>query len=182
MTKNDRSKGDIIKTIIIGAPAVGKTQLKRRYLGQKFSEGYEMTDGSELSVKRIDPGVLQIWDLSSHPGHKAVNKKFLKETQGVFLVFDVNKPKSLTELKVLMKELVQQNSSQIPCIIVGNKVDLRKTRGIKKVRENALKYSRELTKSSIHDVPYIETSAKTGLNIDYIFDFIIDEIISTNKL
>ncbi|MDH5646375.1 MAG: hypothetical protein OEZ01_10225, partial [Candidatus Heimdallarchaeota archaeon] len=62
---------------------------------------------------------------------------------------------------------------QLPMVLIGNKVDLRNTSLIEVSQEEAIEISRELTNNSIYEVPYIEVSARTGLNIDYAFDYLI---------
>ena len=53
--------------------------------------------------------------------------------------------------------------------LVGNKVDLEDKRIINK--EEANKFAEE------HNLPYIETSAKDGINIDELFDESIDKFL-----
>ena len=44
----------IMKTIILGDMAVGKTSLLHRFVSGKFLETYKMTIGSEFSIKKIN--------------------------------------------------------------------------------------------------------------------------------
>ena len=63
--------GRIFKVVLIGDGAVGKTSLRRNYLGKSFRENYLMTIGADFSVKQVpyeDYIVsLQIWDLAGQP-------------------------------------------------------------------------------------------------------------------
>lgn len=174
--KSSKTKGSIYKTILLGESSVGKTQLKRRYLGLDFSDTYIMTRVSELSVKRVENGAVQIWDLSGNLSHKDVNKKYMKETQSAIFVFDLTKSKSVVALKKWIDIVIFEKGTHIPCIIVGNKKDLCNGTPEKSIRNQALDYARDLSYNSVYEVPYIETSAKTELNIDYLFEYLINEI------
>ena len=43
----------IFKIVLIGDGAVGKTSLRRNYLGKSFRENYLMTIGADFSVKQV---------------------------------------------------------------------------------------------------------------------------------
>ena len=42
------------KTVLLGDSRVGKTSIKRSYLGFDFIDNYEMTIGVEISTKSLD--------------------------------------------------------------------------------------------------------------------------------
>ena len=58
--------------------------------------------------------------------------------------------------------------------LVGNKVDLEDKRIINK--EEANKFAEE------HNLPYIETSAKDGINIEELFDKSLDKYLVGNNI
>ena len=43
-----------IKAVVVGANAVGKTSLIRRYVTHKFSTEYQATIGMDITVKEVD--------------------------------------------------------------------------------------------------------------------------------
>jgi GTPase SAR1 family protein len=49
--QDDGSK--VFKAVLIGDGAVGKTSMKRNYLGEEFIEGYIATIGVDLATKKI---------------------------------------------------------------------------------------------------------------------------------
>jgi len=57
----------------------------------------------------------------------------------------------------------------VPMVLIGKKVDLRGSVELEFPQGAAIKLSEKLTYESIYEVPYIETSAKTGFNIDHTF-------------
>ena len=69
-----------------------------------------------------------------------------------------------------------QKKKIVPIVLVGNKVDLRDTVSDAINPKAGLKYAKDLTEWSGFEVPYIESSALTGENIDMIFNQLIEEI------
>ena len=57
-----------LKVCLVGAPAVGKTSLVRRYVEGAFSEEYLTTIGVRISRKRVEvngePVGLVVWDIN----------------------------------------------------------------------------------------------------------------------
>jgi len=43
----------IFKITLLGDGAVGKTSLRKTYLGEGFKDGYSMTIGADFAVKRL---------------------------------------------------------------------------------------------------------------------------------
>ena len=121
------------KVVVVGEPAAGKTSLIRRFVREEYSRGYKATIGVDFSVKNIiwnDQYLvkLNLWDVG---GQNAMNitKVFFRHAVGAVVVYDVTSPVS-KERADLWKANVDENTFEshrkppIPCILVGNKVDL----------------------------------------------------------
>lgn len=66
--------------------------------------------------------------------------------------------------------------------LIANKIDLREKNDISIVKtQQGVKYAKELTEWAEMDVPFIETSAKTGFNVDYMFETLIKNIELMNR-
>ncbi len=172
----------IFKVVLLGEGAVGKTSLRRRYLGEGFKEGYSMTIGSDFSVKRLiidgEEYVAQIWDLAGQQRFEAVRSTYYRGSSGCLLVFDVTNVLSFEMLPKWLEELLRNNDNKIvPLILIGNKSDLRDQVPNCVPRELAEEYARTLTEWSGFEVPYIETSAKTGENVDEAFMVLFKNIV-----
>ncbi len=68
------------KVVLIGAEGVGKTSLKRNYMGQGFRSSHLLTLGTEFSHKliNIDENITlnaQIWDLASQSAFESIRKQ-----------------------------------------------------------------------------------------------------------
>ena len=81
-------------------------------------------------------------------------------------VFDVTRPATLTNLKVnWFKSVVDYGVGKVPAILVGNKTDLP-PQVIKPAALNMAK--------TLGDLPYFETSAKTGTSVDDAFNQLVE--------
>ncbi|MFX1505846.1 MAG: Rab family GTPase [Promethearchaeota archaeon] len=172
----------LVKITLCGDGAVGKTSLRNRYLGRGFDTDYIPTIGTDFVSKQIilDFGLeikkirFQIWDLAGQPTFRTVRGLYFKHAVGAFLVYDITRPDTLFSLDKWMNELsIHSGSSDISVIVVGNKSDLQDECKDRVKSEEARRYiSGELiTKfDNINEnVIYIETSAKTGENVNEAF-------------
>ncbi|MHA1347857.1 MAG: Rab family GTPase [Candidatus Heimdallarchaeaceae archaeon] len=120
----------IFKISLLGEGAVGKTSLRRIYLGESFKEGYMMTIGADFAVKKMSLNhveyTLQIWDLAGQQRFSAVREVYYRGTAGALLVFDISRPETYEVLPNWLHELIRNNKNRIvPIVLIGNKADLR---------------------------------------------------------
>ena len=171
----------LMKVCLLGDGAVGKTALRERYLGKQFSSGYVMTIGADFAVKKTqintEEGVkevkFQIWDLAGQPRFNSVRELYYKGSHGGLLVFDITRRDSFTNLTAWVDELYKNSGrGTIPIAVLGNKVDLRDETENPVTERDALNFTKELKEElDMHyEIPYLETSAKTGENVDESFD------------
>ncbi|OLS17054.1 MAG: Transforming protein p29 precursor [Candidatus Heimdallarchaeota archaeon LC_2] len=161
------------KTVLLGDSKVGKTSIKRSYLGFDFIDNYEMTIGMEISTKSLERNILQIWDLAGQRGFNKIFEDHFKHTQAVVIVFDITNPKSFENIDKWIEMITIKKNELLPTVIVGNKSDLRGRTDEEVSYKSAMDYANYLSNNSIYEIPYIEASALTGLNIAYIFEHLI---------
>ena len=177
------SKGSfLVKIVLAGDGAVGKTTLRRRYLGEGFQASYLMTIGADFAVKRLriddQDFVAQIWDLAGQQRFSAVREVYYRGTSGCLLVFDISRRSSFENIPSWIAELLKNNSNRVvPIVLIGNKSDLRANAKDPIMREQSEEYARSLSAWSGFTVPYIETSAKTGENVDEAFKTLLKNIV-----
>jgi small GTP-binding protein len=176
-----------MKICLLGDGAVGKTALRERYLGKQFSSGYVMTIGADFAVKKTQIATeegkknvkFQIWDLAGQPRFNSVRELYYKGSHGGLLVFDITRRDSFTNLTSWIEELYRNSGRGImPITLLGNKVDLRNEVEDSITPEEAQAYIEEIKgQYDINfDVPYLETSAKTGENVDESFNTLAQTI------
>jgi small GTP-binding protein len=168
----DRSQKLIMKILLIGDTKVGKTSLIMTFTEQTFCEKYISTIGIEYKDKNIMKNGykinLKIWDTAGQERFNALTKTMYRNVNGVLYVCDITNKESFDGLKNWIKN-TYDIAKDIKGIIVGNKTDLGEERvvseeDIKEFAENK-------------NMPYIETSAKTGANVNKSFDLLVEELI-----
>jgi small GTP-binding protein len=178
-----------MKVCLLGDGAVGKTALRERYLGKQFSSGYVMTIGADFAVKKTkiktEDGEkevkFQIWDLAGQPRFNSVRELYYKGSHGGLLVFDVTRRDSFTNLTAWIDELYKNSGrGTMPIAVLGNKVDLRDEAEDYVTSEDVREFLEDLKKDyqCSFDIPYLETSAKTGENVDVSFLILAQNIRS----
>jgi len=171
--QDDGSK--IMKAVLIGDGAVGKTSIRRNYLGEEFTEGHIATIGVDLATKRVlfDKEIVKfiIWDLAGQPTFEKVRGHYYAGCNGIILVYSVVDRSSFDNASKWLVEAFKNMGPLPPTVIIGNKTDLRYS--LDKKKYVTTEEGEEFTKYFINklDVPAIfrETSAKTGSGIQDAF-------------
>jgi len=160
-----------LKILLIGDTAVGKTCMILKYIDNNFPETHIATIGVEYKSKVIYTDkykiTLNIWDTSGQERFKSITKSFFINANGALFVYDITNIKTYENVKNWIKD--SEMYGKFDSIICGNKIDLDSQRAIKfdTLKEFGLKQT----------IPVIETSAKTGVNIEEAFKMIVDQIL-----
>ncbi|XP_041002892.1 ras-related protein Rab7-like isoform X1 [Juglans microcarpa x Juglans regia] len=190
-------KRSLLKVIVLGDSGVGKTSLMNQYVYNKFSQRYKATIGADFVTKEVqidDKQVtLQIWDTAGQERFQSLGSAFYRGAECCVLVYDVNAHKSFETLNTWREEFLKQVDpaapGNFPFILLGNKID--KDGGNSRVvwtwmhplhllhlflaynlRQPAVQVSERQAKewcASRTNIPYFETSAKEGYNVDEAF-------------
>ncbi|MHA1995117.1 MAG: GTP-binding protein [Candidatus Hodarchaeales archaeon] len=185
-----------IKIVLIGDGGVGKTTLRRTWLGEEFKTKYHMTIGADFASQQVthyhSPTKttydikFQVWDLAGQPMFKAVQELYYRGAVGALCFFDITNQDSYMNLVEWIQSFWNLNGmGKSPLLIVGSKCDLRDNPEFPNQvpAHYGKEYAEELSKSlkdelgfSVH---YIETSAKERINVDNVFKILAGEIISS---
>jgi small GTP-binding protein len=175
------------KITLLGDGAVGKTSLRRNYLGETFKANYNMTLGADFATNYLtvdDVSItLVIWDLAGQPRFNVVREVYYRGTKGALLVFDLTRPESYESLANWVAELYKNNKMQkVPIVLIGNKSDLRGSDYNTIPSKYGEDYAKRLSEWSGYQVPYIETSAKLGNNVVDSFDTLVRQILRQSQM
>lgn len=124
----------------------------------------KQTIGSNFLIKDVqikEKNVrLLLWDIGGQDQFQKLRSIYFKGSNGAFGVYDVSNPQSLLKLPGWVSSIKKSVKKTIPMIIVGNKIDL----------------DRQVERSEAEDLAsrmscdYLETSAKTGENVESAFE------------
>ena len=153
------------KIIILGMSDVGKTCLLINYFDKKFKDNNISTIGIDFKTKffKFDEMKVKInyVDTAGQERFHAISSNYLKNANGILLVYAVNSRASFSLLEDWMKEVKNHANQNFSIIILGNKCDVED-------REVTLEEAENFAKK-INSKVY-EVSAKTGWNVAEAFD------------
>ena len=183
-------KDDVIqiKLLLLGDGKVGKTSLRRRFLGEGFQEEYLETLGADFSIKNVRFGEFvvryNIWDIAGQKKFSQIRKGFFTGAQVGLILYDMTNKKSFDNLENWIKELIANNGkgNQIPVMIIGNKSDLKDQ--IETIDSNlGQKRTQELKEQfKLIFTSFIETSAKNGENVENAFEEITKSFLEIHNI
>lgn len=160
------------KICLIGDFAVGKTSLIRRYVDRQFSDHYLSTVGVKISRKQLEIKhqtqaatqlQLVIWDLEGRTQFEAIVPSYLQGASGAIIVGALDRQTTLESLASHVQLFLAVNPQQ-PVVVALNKVDLLTP----DQQQLVLAQSPTLAQGGV--VGYWLTSAKTGHNVDQLFE------------
>ena len=162
------------KILLLGDSSVGKTCILTRYSENTFQEDHLATIGLDFKQKivNLDNGKtvkVQIWDTAGQDRFKSITKNYYKGAHGIILIYDVTTRRTFDNVRSWIDTIKEEVSDKVSVILVGNKIDNNDNRKVttKEGQEIANEYK----------LPFYETSAKTGDNIDKAFNDLITRVV-----
>ena len=166
----------LFKLLLLGESGTGaKTCLMHRYIDNSFRANRLANLGLDFGTKIVqtDFGAikLQIWDAAGQERFRVISSTYVKGSHCIILGYDVTDRQSFEEIRKYWYNFVMKNKDgNSPLMyLVGNKIDLIEERVV----------SDEEGKSLANDLnmKYFGVSAKTGENVDILFDDIVNSLI-----
>ena len=169
------------KLSLLGEGGVGKTSLKARYMSGEFTDKYIATLGVDFATHEIQIDgskvKISIWDVAGQKQFRSIRKSFFEGSRGGLLIFDVTRKETFTDLaSTWIKPFWETLGDKVPCILIANKIDLSDQRKV--TREEAETFAKQLSEESGFTIPYVETSAKEGTNVNGAFEELSRTILS----
>ena len=168
----------LFKVLLLGDSGVGKTSLILRYTDETFNSKLVNSIGVDFKMKKkeIDGKVIkvQIWDTAGHERFRAITYSYYRGVNAIIIVFDLTEDKSFLSIRDWLKQIDKYASKNVFKFLVGNKSDLQHKRLVS--FEDAKKFADEL------NIPYFETSAKEGININELFDSSIKSFLLSSTV
>ncbi|KAM9125845.1 ras-related protein Rab-26 [Pangshura tecta] len=161
------------KVMLVGDSGVGKTCLLVRFKDGAFLAGsFISTVGIDFRNKVLNVDAvkvkLQIWDTAGQERFRSVTHAYYRDAHALLLLYDVTNRASFDNIQAWLTEIHEYAQQDVVLMLLGNKVDSTQDRVVK--REDGEKLAKE------YGVPFMETSAKSGLNVDLAFTAIAKEL------
>ncbi|EFC50267.1 ras family small GTPase [Naegleria gruberi] len=162
---------------IFGPYAVGKTSVSVQFVENKYTETHDPTIEDYFEITKNIRGItsnITILDTAGQESYQSLLSDAMSEAEGFILVYSVVDRESFEKVQKLREKVTMVQSATVPVILVGNKADLEDERQVSTSEAEQL----------AHGVgcPFIEASAKTGLNIEKIFELIVCQVRKSKGL
>ncbi len=162
------------KICMVGAFAVGKSSLVRRYVESLFNEKYHTTIGVKIDKKIVavdsEKVRLMIWDIEGVDIFTDLNPTYLRGASGIVLVVDHTRENSVASASSILN-IVTQHLDTVPLVLMVNKKDLSCEFGVTRQQITALGIEPENT---------FLTSAKTGESVESAFRRLAELMLVTS--
>ena len=162
----------ILKYIIVGDAAVGKSNLLLRYIFNTFKSEYQLTIGVEFGEKNIKLNnkiyQLQIWDTAGQEQFRSITRAYFKNAVCALVAYDITNKSSFENIKQWIDDCINYMPKRGFIVLVGNKCDLEER------REVSTDEGQQLADS--YGILFFETSAKTEYNVKEVFNESSQEI------
>ncbi|CAM1510435.1 Fc.00g007700.m01.CDS01 [Cosmosporella sp. VM-42] len=194
----------IAKLVCIGDSGCGKSSLTIRLCEGRFSPQHDVTIGVEFGSRIVPVGPphskppaltdaasdglpepprdasgpqkhmkLSLWDTAGQETYKSVTRSYFRGASGALLVFDLSRKQTFQHVTDWLNDLRLIAEPDIVVILVGNKADLTQHEDNK--REVTQQEAEEWAKRN-GVMEYVETSAKSGENVENAFMRVAERI------
>ncbi|KAI9171044.1 ras-like protein [Paramyrothecium foliicola] len=191
------------KLVVVGGGGVGKSCLTIQLIQSHFVDEYDPTiEGAsprpsqgpryrlsyplpDTNVNCVDSyrkqceiddevALLDVLDTAGQEEYSAMREQYMRTGEGFLLVYDITSRQSFEEITTFQQQILRvKDKDNFPMVVAGNKCDLEGEREVSRQEGEALARSFGCT--------FIETSAKSRINVDKAFYDIVREIRKYNR-
>ncbi|KAG7914363.1 hypothetical protein KL925_004594 [Ogataea polymorpha] len=165
-----------MKLLLVGDSGVGKSCLLLRFVDDKFNPSFITTIGIDFKIKTIELNgskiKLQVWDTAGQERFRTITTAYYRGAMGIIIVYDVCDENSFESVKKWYQTVNQHAKDEAQLFLVGNKCDDTESRQVSEKQGELL--AEEL------NVPFMEASAKSGLNVNEVFYKLASLILEKN--
>ncbi|CAN8103011.1 unnamed protein product [Discula destructiva] len=165
------------KLVVVGGGGVGKSCLTIQLIQSHFVDEYDPTiEDSYRKQCVIDDEValLDVLDTAGQEEYSAMREQYMRTGEGFLLVYSITSRQSFDEITTFQQQILRvKDKDYFPMVVVGNKCDLEGEREVTRQEGEALARG--------FNCKFIETSAKSRINVDKAFYDIVREIRRYNR-
>ncbi|XP_054372881.1 ras-related protein Rab-37 isoform X1 [Molothrus ater] len=160
--------------MLLGDSGVGKTCFLLQFKDGAFLSGtFIATVGIDfrnkvVAVDGVKVKLQQIWDTAGQERFRSVTHAYYRDAQALLLLYDITSKMSFDNIRAWLTEIHEYAQKNVVIMLLGNKADVSSERAVR--TEDGASLARE------YGVPFMETSAKTGMNVELAFLAIAKEL------
>ena len=165
-----------IKCVMLGSSGSGKSSIVRRYMVNDFLNQIPPSIGGAFDFKylKTETGIakLDIWDTAGQERFDAIMPLYYKHCDIAIIVYDSTSYETFIKAKYWILRIKREVNKEPIFVLIGNKIDLGEHIFMKEAKQYA----------DDNNIKFYECSAKTGHNIQNIFnDTCVDCITENNQ-
>eukprot|EP00731_Ephydatia_muelleri_P031732 Em0023g239a len=139
-----------------------------RYVDDTFQTTFITTIGVDCRIKTIELNgkriKLQIWDTAGQERLRSISTSYCRGAMGVFVVYDITLLGSFDHLTEWLRYIENHAPLDVEKVLIGNKCDCSEERSVSEEKGRML--AEQL------NIPFLETSSKSCINIKEAFELI----------
>ena len=168
---------NVIKLVVLGCGGVGKSAITVKFVQGFFIQIYDPTIEDSYRKQMMIGSksyVVEILDTSGSEQFTSMRDLYIKNADGIIMVFDITNEASLHDLDKIHNQItIIRENENVPILICANKSDMPE-------------YA-QISPQIYYDISrrfgglLFETSAKTGYNIQESFMSLLNTIVEHRK-
>eukprot|EP01084_Bolivina_argentea_P213675 362819_1 len=168
----------LFKCVFIGDAITGKSNFLLQFTEKRFRPNYDKTIGVEFGTQciSIDNKVikLQIWDTAGSIQFRSITRSYYRGAAICLLFYDITNRQTFEHIDDWIREAYEHGNQNMTIVLVANKYDLESKREVS--------YNEGETKANEYNIIFMETSAKSGMNVDNIMLMVAELVYDKIKL
>lgn len=154
----------LFKILLIGDSGVGKSCVLLRFADDVFSDSHISTIGVDFKIRTIELYnkviKLQIWDTAGQERFRTITSSYYRGAHAMMIVYDVSDMESFHNVKKWIIECDRYGQENVIKVLIGNKADTQR---------RVVSYEMGKEFADTMGMQFVETSAKSGLNVEKAF-------------
>jgi len=167
---------DSWRVAVLGDGGVGKTALAVQFTLNCFVETYDPTIEDAYRKQMVVDNrmcFVEVIDTAGQEEYAALRDQWVREGQGFVLVYSITSRATFDRLEVFRQSMLRVKRTKPIFMLVGNKCDKSIEREVS--REEGLELARTF------ECDFLETSAKTGVNVERLFTILVRKLRETKQ-
>eukprot|EP01084_Bolivina_argentea_P063730 116299_1 len=166
----------VVKIVLIGDSCVGKSHIIKRFVDNEYDSTLPSTMSIDFSIRTLHVGnskvKLQLWDTSGNERATNITGAYFRGAHAIMISYTITDKSTFNRVAYWLRLINQNGSENVIKILVGNQADMVEERQV--TLETAQQFAND------NNVYFMEVSAKTGMNVEDAFTFVVKQLIKTH--